>query len=456
MLTTLERLKKAYKNSTRDLSKNEYVKAGELAGIGAGSIGAGAAAGALTGLGAIPGAAISGSYTLYSALSAIRDEYKRLKEMGESKELNELVGQLIDEGYSDQDIEQFFEDIENLTEEQLQTLIEAPAEQPMLSRKIYMNPDMDQQQPQGNKKKGQVGITVNGPYRGSNDTFDYSKKNVNEAVGKTFKRAKKAYDNTYYSHSHRDEMWDQVDKAGMSAGLALGSMGAGGLLGAATHIAGGTPNAAESWAVAGLVSGAGLGAKAAYHAAKAAYYKGKMTKDYLSSMKKEYSRLKSIGESTEEIEEEIAIMEAVLEEGNDITSKILTDAITDSAANVQDTFEAAIKDRISHIIDQRKADLAQKMFSPVEEEVEQIDEISKDKLGRYINKASGDIGTLMMKSGRHDQIARDRKDKYDNYEPENDKIAQKNFDKAEKRLKGIGRAVDRIKDPVYGESERKR
>ena len=374
--------------------------------------------------------------------------------MDKSLELENFVNGLLEEGYTDQEIQEFLEDLSEMSEEEFKSLTEGREvrsgefDSNTLSRKIYMNPDFANIQ--GKKKSGLA--TVNGPYRGSDDQWDSTlprKKDIKEATESRLTSAKTAWKNTSfandYGHKDRNKLNHHFDAAGGS--LMAGAFG--GITGQALSHAG---KGFEAFGPVGALIGLGLAGSGLYHAARAAYYKGKMTADHLKDAKKEYNRIRALGESTENIEQEIAIMEAVFEEGNDITSEIITSAITDSAANVQDVFERAIKDRISVLVDQRKADLAGEMFNPVVKESEQIDEISKETLGKYIKKAAYSHGDNMSQSGRYDQIAKDNRDEDDNYEPAADKKSQKHFDKAEKRLKGISRAVDRLKDPYYGES----
>lgn len=297
--------------------------------------------------------------------------------MKESEQLDELVNQLSNDGYSDQEIEEFLEDLSNLTDEELaelneSILNEAPDQSQQMSRKIYMNPEINLST-NDPTKKGNPGVTVRGPYRGSNDTADYTRGGIKESVGSIVKRAAKAWKNTENGYTYGSEknrknqmkFLDQYDSAG-------GSMLAGAAAVAGGAAIGSVPGF-EPWFPVGAAIGAGWAAKGLYHGAKAAYYKGKLTKAHLGAAKQEYSRLQRLGESTEEIEQEIALIEAVIEENREITQEILTSAIVDSAANIQDVFERVIKDRISTLVDQRKADLASEMFNPVVESSYQSD-----------------------------------------------------------------------------------
>ena len=77
-LTPLQRLKKALNNTTNDLPGGKMTKAATLGAIGATSTAVGAA------LWGLPGAAIGGGYSLYRGYRALKDEYDRLRSMGES------------------------------------------------------------------------------------------------------------------------------------------------------------------------------------------------------------------------------------------------------------------------------------------------------------------------------------------------------------------------------------
>lgn len=171
------------------------------------------------------------------------------------KELNleEFAKELSEEGYTDQEIQEFFEDISNMSEEEFIALTEGVNDS-QLSRKIYMSPDIDNSIQQPKRKNIPLKMkTVSGPYRGSDDQWDSTVKGLKEGTE---------------------------------------------------------------------------------------------------------TRLASVKEA----------MEMVLEEVNEITSDILTSAVTDSAATLQDVFEKALKERISCLVDQRKEELAQEMFTPVEED----------------------------------------------------------------------------------------
>jgi hypothetical protein len=77
----------------------------------------------------------------------------------------------------------------------------------------------------------------------------------------------------------------------------------------------------------------------------------------------------------------------------------------------------------------RSAGAAMASKKLAKEEVEQIDELSKDTLGRYIKKAATKIGTQGVTAGM--KIAKDER-------------SQKNFDTIAKRERGIGKAVKKL------------
>jgi hypothetical protein len=88
---------------------------------------------------------------------------------------------------------------------------------------------------------------------------------------------------------------------------------------------------------------------------------------------------------------------------------------------------------------------------PVKEEVEQLDELSKAKLGDYIKKASHDVATRSAATGRYGDRANRVRDEiknknYANYQQgeKDSKLADKFFEKSWQRRKYMAKAVDKI------------
>jgi hypothetical protein len=87
----------------------------------------------------------------------------------------------------------------------------------------------------------------------------------------------------------------------------------------------------------------------------------------------------------------------------------------------------------------------------IKEESEQLDEISKKKLGQYIKAASHDVATKSAATGRYGDRANRARDEfkkgdYKNYAQgkKDDEFAEKMFKKSWNRRKGIAKAVDKM------------
>ena len=85
------------------------------------------------------------------------------------------------------------------------------------------------------------------------------------------------------------------------------------------------------------------------------------------------------------------------------------------------------------------------------EEVEQVDELSKQTMGSYIKKASHDVATKSAATGRYADRANAVKDQmkkgdYSNYQQgkKDDATADKMFNKSWKRREGIAKATDKL------------
>jgi hypothetical protein len=107
--------------------------------------------------------------------------------------------------------------------------------------------------------------------------------------------------------------------------------------------------------------------------------------------------------------------------------------------------------------------LAEKDGKPVNEDIEQIDEISKATLGSYIKKASHDVATRSAVTARYAERANKFRDKLNNKEKytgdeymqakKDDYIADKNFNKSWKRRQGIAKAVDKLSEEEITEKQ---
>lgn len=95
----------------------------------------------------------------------------------------------------------------------------------------------------------------------------------------------------------------------------------------------------------------------------------------------------------------------------------------------------------------KKQEIAKNIFnSPVvEEDIEQLDEISKKTLGSYIKKATDDIATKAAGTSRYAERSHVAKEKQD-YESarKNMNISDKLFDKNWKRKQNVAKAVDKL------------
>jgi hypothetical protein len=99
----------------------------------------------------------------------------------------------------------------------------------------------------------------------------------------------------------------------------------------------------------------------------------------------------------------------------------------------------------------KAAPMPPKRPTNMEEEAEQIDELSKKTLGSYIKKASHDVATKSAATGRYAERANKVKDEtkkgdYSNYQQgkKDDATADKMFGKSWKRRQGIAKATDKL------------
>lgn len=104
--------------------------------------------------------------------------------------------------------------------------------------------------------------------------------------------------------------------------------------------------------------------------------------------------------------------------------------------------------KAGHTVSKRLSGLR---MSLKKEEVEQIDELSKSKLGQYIKKASHDVATKSAAVGRYADRANKARDKmkkgdYSDWKQgkKDDEFADKMFKKSWKRREGIAKATDKL------------
>ena len=102
----------------------------------------------------------------------------------------------------------------------------------------------------------------------------------------------------------------------------------------------------------------------------------------------------------------------------------LVSAFTGNLDDMRETFASELNVKAYDALDVCKQHVAQEMFKEMNEEVEQIDELSKKTLGSYINKASFQASKLSASLRGKDGI--------------------KNYNKILKRRDGIGKAVEKL------------
>jgi hypothetical protein len=101
---------------------------------------------------------------------------------------------------------------------------------------------------------------------------------------------------------------------------------------------------------------------------------------------------------------------------------------------------------------EKKIPMPPKRPTNMEEEAEQIDEISKKTLGSYVKKASHDVATKSAATGRYAERANKEEDNrkknkdYSGYQQgrKDNAFADKMFAKSWKRREGIAKAVDKL------------
>ena len=98
--------------------------------------------------------------------------------------------------------------------------------------------------------------------------------------------------------------------------------------------------------------------------------------DRIQGIKKATSKL------TKESYESLGLLVQAIQEGN--------------ASNMSQLFDKVMLEKIADLVEQRKQEIAEDLFSE-----EQIDELSKDTLNKYVNKATRDMRAADYSSGAH-------------------------------------------------------
>lgn len=93
----------------------------------------------------------------------------------------------------------------------------------------------------------------------------------------------------------------------------------------------------------------------------------------------------------------------------------------------------------------------QNKLQQLREDTDQLDELSKGKLGSYIKAASHDVATKSAATGRYADRANKARDKmkkgdYSDWQQgkKDDEFADKMFKKSWKRRQGIAKATDKL------------
>lgn len=119
-------------------------------------------------------------------------------------------------------------------------------------------------------------------------------------------------------------------------------------------------------------------------------------------------------------------------------SKLTDLAALQDADGFQTEFESRLSDKVADALEMRKVDVAQNFFADVQhiqnEEVEELDELSKKTLGSYIKKASEKAIQHAHAQDVEDLMRRDR----------DPSLVRHHADKKWKRLKGINKATDKL------------
>ena len=122
------------------------------------------------------------------------------------------------------------------------------------------------------------------------------------------------------------------------------------------------------------------------------------------------------------------------------TATFIDQLAAGQAADAKETLSNLLSARAFEALDARKQELGATLFGgQVEEEVEELDELSKSTLGSYVKKAASDVNTKSRETQQYkDMFA-------GNYPVRGAKkeVAKKQT-AIDKRVGGIGKAVDKM------------
>lgn len=517
-IKALKRAGKAYKNLHKPMT-NTAASIGSDIAIGAATTGAGALTGSLSGLGTVPGAIIAGTYAVLSGLSSWKDEYKRLRALGESVVFDEkfeenfeeeLYQELVDAGLTEEELNAIvkFELTEALVAGILPKIKNALSSNKLNTMKIK---SLNNSIP----KLGPLKMPKLKTPKLNNEEIQLVEgriKRLGKAIGIELGMMKHPtkYPLANFGVSRKEALMNTLGHLGLQAGVGatLGSALSGiNPAGAAAGMAGlgfafqvkdrmkVLKNMGESvedeidlveeiinlpedifnalieeFEQLDEISKDKLKAytkKASFNLAdqgnRLAYEKDKEGKYKIT--KKIGLRSKKIDQAIDKISEDV--------------SPLLDAAIDNNPAEMSNIFDSLIKSRLSDMVETRKIEIANAIFNPsvkeeveeeitledigiteeqlenmTEEEFEQLDEISKEKLKKYISGAAVSAYQSGYKEGNADGYG-GGSNATGGPRRELHAKANKAQAKAEKRLKGIDKAVERIDDPYYGSSGKK-
>ena len=108
----------------------------------------------------------------------------------------------------------------------------------------------------------------------------------------------------------------------------------------------------------------------------------KSDKLQIKDIKRQFGIHKAVNRMTKESYESLGLLVQSIQEGN--------------ASNMSQLFDKIMLEKIADLVEQRKQEIAEDLFSE-----EQIDELSKDTLNKYVNKATRDMRAADYSSGAH-------------------------------------------------------
>jgi hypothetical protein len=120
----------------------------------------------------------------------------------------------------------------------------------------------------------------------------------------------------------------------------------------------------------------------------------------------------------------------------DTHKKIAKALVNKSFAEAKELVFKSLYAKASLALDEARFAVANGVFNAVEEDVEQIDELSKKTLGSYIRKASSDLARKTSDADLHNEYMGDVGTSKARLAQERKKISQ--------RKRGIGQAVSRL------------